>query len=342
MSLKKNPTNFFKSINNKYFMMFANCIPIKGKDKSTIYDIQRMNYYNIPNDLYHFLKYSKNKSIKNILPYYGSNNMEIIYEYLLFLLENELIFFVDNKKELKSYPAINKKWITNKHIDNLILDLDFKTFDLQNLNLIIEKITFLFCENIKIRAFNYNENIRLLKTILIQFEGSIINNIIIELEISQISHLKELKTLKKTFNRLEKINIYHNHLHLKTNNCFFNLFNYKLKKREPELIFLYINNRYFYESQMYNPYFNQKMHIDSNGNIKNSINTNDIFGNIYNTDPCNLKKIIKSKEYNKYALINKNIIEKCKNCSYRYMCVDNRIPNINNKNIKYNSICGIQ
>ena len=45
------------------FKLFANCIPVKGINRSTICDLQRGNYDFIPNDLYEILKFQEGKTI---------------------------------------------------------------------------------------------------------------------------------------------------------------------------------------------------------------------------------------------------------------------------------------
>jgi len=85
-----------------------------------------------------------------------------------------------------------------------------------------------------------------------------------------------------------------------------------------------INTQLFSEAQNNNVYFNRKIYINENGEIKNSIETNEadrdsVFKNQNFSITANSKI---SKLWN----INKDVIDICKDCEFRYMCVDNRIP----------------
>ena len=83
----------------------------------------------------------------------------------------------------------------------------------------------------------------------------------------------------------------------------------------------------YIESQSYNTYFNRKLYIGSNGEIKNAEESEKIFGYIQNLESSeDLKKIILTSEFQKYWLVKKEIIDICKDCEFRHMCVDNRLP----------------
>lgn len=70
-----------------------------------------------------------------------------------------------------------------------------------------------------------------------------------------------------------------------------------------------------------NSCLNGKVCIDKYGNIKNCYHEEKIFGNIkVNT----LKEVIEKTDFCKKWNINKDCIDVCKDCPYRYMCVDCR------------------
>ena len=50
------------------------------------------------------------------------------------------------------------------------------------------------------------------------------------------------------------------------------------------------------------------------------------FGNINTISYNELVEIIQSSQFQKYWKIHKDIITECKNCEYRYMCIDDRLP----------------
>lgn len=95
-------------------------------------------------------------------------------------------------------------------------------------------------------------------------------------------------------------------------------------KREAQF---HVNHSLFEESQLHHTYFNRKLHIGAAGEIKNALETDATFGYIQEIlDVNQLKKIIGTPEFQYYWFAHKNICEVCKDCEYKHMCVDNRVP----------------
>lgn len=90
----------------------------------------------------------------------------------------------------------------------------------------------------------------------------------------------------------------------------------------------------FLEAQNYNTYFNRKLFIGAAGEIKNAPECEEVFGNI---NKLNLKEdlehIIEQNTFQQFWKINKDQCFVCKECEFRYMCVDNRKPYQSSDNI---------
>jgi SPASM domain peptide maturase of grasp-with-spasm system len=82
-----------------------------------------------------------------------------------------------------------------------------------------------------------------------------------------------------------------------------------------------VNIDMYMESQQFNSCLNRKISIDTEGNIKNCPSMKKSFGNIQNTT---LKEAIGIQGFKDTWSINKNQIEVCKDCEFRYMCTDCR------------------
>lgn len=80
----------------------------------------------------------------------------------------------------------------------------------------------------------------------------------------------------------------------------------------------------FSESKKYNTYFNKKLYIHKNGEIRNAPETKDCIENINNIQ--NFDFIASSKELQKFWEVHKGLCDICKHCEFRYMCVDSRLP----------------
>jgi radical SAM protein with 4Fe4S-binding SPASM domain len=88
-----------------------------------------------------------------------------------------------------------------------------------------------------------------------------------------------------------------------------------------------VNITLFTESQAHHTYFNRKLYIGPNGEIKNAPECPETFGYIQDLEsPEELKAIVQTPEFQKYWFVHKEITDVCKDCEFRHMCVDNRLP----------------
>lgn len=88
-----------------------------------------------------------------------------------------------------------------------------------------------------------------------------------------------------------------------------------------------IHHELYSESFLHHSYFNRKLFISALGEIKNAPEADEVFGQIEElNDLKKLKKIISTPHFQKYWSVHKDIMDVCKDCEFRYLCVDNRIP----------------
>ncbi len=77
----------------------------------------------------------------------------------------------------------------------------------------------------------------------------------------------------------------------------------------------------FTEAQCHNTCLNRKVSINKSGEICNCPSMPKTFGNIKNKS---IKEVIENPDFTKFWGINKDKIEICKDCEYRYICTDCR------------------
>jgi len=83
----------------------------------------------------------------------------------------------------------------------------------------------------------------------------------------------------------------------------------------------------FCESQSRHNYFNRKLHIAKDGAIGNAPETSGRFGNMNDIrDGQEMIAIVERPEFQTYWRVSKEMIDVCKECEFRFMCMDNRIP----------------
>jgi SPASM domain peptide maturase of grasp-with-spasm system len=91
-----------------------------------------------------------------------------------------------------------------------------------------------------------------------------------------------------------------------------------------------LTKEHYLESLKYNTCLNRKLCIDFDGYIKNCPAMEKIFGNIKNTS---LKEAIQTQGFKNLWKVNKDKIDVCKDCEFRYICTDCRCFIKNKKNI---------
>ncbi|MFD2602561.1 hypothetical protein [Flavobacterium suzhouense] len=108
---------------------------------------------------------------------------------------------------------------------------------------------------------------------------------------------------------------------------------------DPVNLHLSLNYLSYFESLENNIYFNKKIFIGKDGEIKNSYETEGVVGHINNDDEINLSELLESDEMTKLWHINKEEVAVCRDCEFRRFCVDSRIPVFTDNYWKYNVEC---
>ena len=314
----------------QYFNLHANCIPVKGFSRSLVCDIFFNSFEIIPNELYNILKKYPNAKISEIKKGYDKNVHQIINEYFLFLEEKGWIHYFKNKT---IFPKINLDYKEPFIISNAIYEFS----DFENFNSFISYVDDLSITSLIIIINNHNIDMRIDKLIS-NFKNSSIKHLELYfknyIEIDEMIFYNEPRICRiKIFNanKNEKINI-KNGLgkHIEYTNKIFNFQNN---------VFFKLNINLFSESQKHHNYFNRKLYISSIGEIKNAPECDEIQGYLYNVKTFNdLKQIIETHSFQKYWFVHKEITDVCKDCEFRFMCIENRIPIQRNKNEWFHKI----
>jgi radical SAM protein with 4Fe4S-binding SPASM domain len=78
----------------------------------------------------------------------------------------------------------------------------------------------------------------------------------------------------------------------------------------------------FFYNQHFNPCLGQQVSVDCDGEIKTCLWARDVLGNIFKD---NLMDMIMSESFDYYWELTKDKIEICKDCEFRYACLDCRV-----------------
>lgn len=316
-------------VNNK-LKLYGCCYSIKGANRSVICDLQygKMNF--IPNDLHEFIELNQGKSLSDIYDFYNNEENETIDEYVNFLVENEYAFFTDNPD---NFPALLKKWYSPAKITNAIIDIDSEIIYLDKE--IISQLEKLGVIAIQLRL-NDSISIDKLDKVLTLFMNSSIRSIELVLKYVEEYH-SDLPNLALRHLRISYIiihsspnNSHEEHSHIV---CFYTKDDIKRNTSfGPRLItHLAVNKQLFMEAQFHNTYLNKKVYINKNCEVSNAPGY-PVLGN-FNEKP--LYDIVDSLLLNNLWDIKKDVIKICKDCEFRYFCVDSRIPKIDSLTKEY-------
>jgi len=318
---------------NKYFKFYASCIPVQGINRGVIYDLQRGSFYFVPNSIINVLNENENEKLINLYNKYSSQE-KLIDKYLDYLIENELIFLTN---EPSHFIQLNTGFKSPFLIDTLILEIDTVQSSIINL---LENIDLLGCINLVliVKEVHNHKNIEFIIDAC-KFSKIEIINVLAKYN-DAISN--ELLAIRYENLRLRYVTLFEADKGEKLNDEFITKTTLNLKNLLTKRIYGYgdftLNIKAYTESLNYNLFFNRKIYIDSEGNIKHYFTENVSYGNIKKDK---IRDVILSDNFQELWKINKDKVEICCECEFRYICPDNRIPNGINKDNQYvnNSIC---
>ena len=269
----------------EYFKLFAHNVPVKGEDRSVIYNLQKADLIYIPNSMYDVVSLFETSTVLNVKKTFKNDDAIVFQSYLAFLIKNELGFFTE---DIEEYPNLSKQWKCPNTVLNSVIEYDFKknSYEIPKL---INELDELLCLHIEIRI--KNASIEKLKYFFSLIEGKVFRSIslIIEYDESFRNNLDEIFEENK---KLESIIVYNTNKKI-ISEKFPDRINYfeespllKLENENFPLDYYVISIKYFTEALNYHPYYNKKVCVNNAGDIKNCLRHNHVFGNI-NSDTIN-------------------------------------------------------
>lgn len=301
------------------FMLFSNCILVKGWTKSIIYDLQFGRYKVIPTLLHKILSELENDSLRNILnsKEYSTCKKGVQF-YLKKLIEEG--FGIDTARA-DWFQKFSMEWdypgrlmtasvvVTNENFNSMI-----------KLQTILDEMN---CQHIEFRM-PYGCSHQKINTLLAQCAHSRHRSITLVTKNSNFTRefINDLWSMNKRIRRIietncsETLSYFERDKALtvtKSQKEFRDVISTELLKKEN----FSVNIKLFTEAQYYNTYYNKSVYVDEMGNIKNAPLSEKIYGNMRTVE---LETIVKGEDFTRLALLKKDNIEGCSICEYRYMC----------------------
>lgn len=312
----------------QYFRLFSCCIPVRGARRATICDIQRSSFDFIPNELVSIVEMAKEMPFESVLAQFeDADDKATIQEYFDFLIEKEYGFWCDSLAEVAQFPDLDLQWDYPAHISNAIIDVN--EHSAHNWKEIFDQLEELGCKDLQIRSF-CEQDATFFQEITALLEDRRIKSVQVLLKYNpQLSEQDYVQFCRDCY-RIAQIVVW----------------NYQEDKvvsaeidATTEVIFttqqitdathcgiilpayFTINIETFTESQKHNSCLNRKLSIDVKGDICNCPALPQRYGNIQDTT---LKSAIEKVAFKDAWFINKDQIDTCKECEFRYICTDCR------------------
>ncbi len=312
-----------KSYDKDHIILFANCPVVKGYRRSAIYDLQKMQYHLIPNDLYTILQDSKAYNIGDLKIKFGIENTATIDEYIEFILDQSLGHIL-NFSDIDSFLDISLQWDYPGNISNAIIDIG--EWSKKHLKRVVMELSDIGCLHVQIRSYE-NADINYWNSILDFFSNTRITSIDL---VGKYDKTMDEQSLEKCLNNNPRVISFL--LHSSPGNTlqscilkrvYFFQQNILNEKSCGSICSQYfnVNVQLFTESQSFNSCLNKKIAIDRNGKIKNCPSMKVDLGEI---ESSSLAETVATKAFDELRNFKKDDISVCKDCEFRYMCTDCR------------------
>lgn len=326
----------------KRFVFFAECFLVKGALRTAIYDLCRNTYKFIPNDLANMIEQFEGKTLAEVKEFYGAENEAIVDKYFDFLEKGEYIFWCD-EDEVELFPKIDLEFDYPAHISNVIIDID--AHSTHNLPMLFEQIEKLGCRYIQFRSFTEQP---------LSFWEQILKDL-------SATAFKAIEIITKytsafTFDRVKELYDNNMRIHAFIVHSSPEYFFQEKTEENPNIEriafieeainsafdghkmhpgYFSVNRQLFMEAHHHHTYFNRKLCIDTNGDIKNCNTLPESFGNVRDTP---LKEAIAKDGFQALWNVKKDDTKVCKDCEFRYMCVDARTPLMGDDGLYYHEM----
>lgn len=307
------------AVKKEFFLLFANCIIVKGISRSTICDLQKGFYIFIPNKIADILIVLERSTVQEVLKNCEIDKKELDL-YIHHLIKHDLGHYCSNPV---NFPKISTSLKKPNLIEDCIIELSDSNYN--NIDYIIKSLTNLGCKTLELRSYEYfpldkiagilskiqNSKIRSVE-LYIKYSSDIdfdtfsefidSNQIIGLFVIHSCDNIEATKNNSRIFFTKQKI--------ISSNCCG------KISKND-----FIINIPFYLEGVNYNTCLSGKVSITKNGSIKNCPSLSKSYGNI---DENSIDEIVNKTEFKELWNITKNKVNICKHCEFRYICSDCR------------------
>ncbi|HYH82149.1 MAG TPA: grasp-with-spasm system SPASM domain peptide maturase [Longimicrobium sp.] len=306
------------------FRLFASVVPVRGARRSTLCDLQRRAYHLIPNGLHEILTLHRDLTLAGIKAEYGPGAETTVDEYFRFLVEGELGFWCD---EPEAFPELDLAWDRPERVTNAIIDVDERTD--HPWAALLGQLDELGCTALQVRWFTPWPLERVEREVLAHTRYGRLRALELLLPFDPAWHDGDLDRLCRGQPRLHTVFVHgapvasarqvggggawicHRTDAVRSaDHC-----------GHVHPAYFAVTMECFTEAQKHNTCLNRKVSVDAAGEIRNCPALPASYGNARDTS---LHAVVARRDFRALWEVNKDQIEVCKDCEFRYICTDCR------------------
>jgi hypothetical protein len=310
----------------KYFKIYAHCVLVEGSECSLIIDFYHKKYLKVSSPVGIFLKENMNDFQVDEDLQYVEQQDNLLFNVIDVLYKNGMGFFASSPGEFKSIDVSCDE--SPDIINNAIIEIEEIEFELHKK--VFEDLNVLLCKYIEV-WFSEKCTFCDIAALVNGWNSSVLRGArvfvdAIKMNTEELFKFNNLQQLSG--GKIDEIVLYNcmvrpvnlNSTIIYTKSDLSNL-NYQGNKYNK----IVMEMSFFVESKNRNPFYYKKICIDREGNIKNFLANNEIFGNI-KTDSLN--NICLSPNFQRlwYATTDKIVDIKDSPMRYCYSITDDLIP----------------
>lgn len=306
--------------------LYSNCIIVAGIKRTIICDLQRHKIYEIP-FLFRKIFEEEKLYVDKILNSLNNDDKYYFLDFIKYLITEDIAFWC-SEKELNRFPIISREWDYPSHITNCILDANDILWYFNSS--LLKQLELLCCNHIQIRFYE-SPKLSHLSKVIKSVNKSQIKSLDIVIKIGQEKDfIKKIKNIVLGNKKIRCIIIHSSdkNYFVKDNSDGFGLILEIIENINDSTHCGVVHSQYFSinvisftEAHHYNTCLNRKISIDINGEIKNCPSTIKSYGNIKTSK---LIDALNTTGFKDLWSINKDKIDVCKLCEFRYVCIDCR------------------
>lgn len=302
--------------------LFANCVPVRGARRSVICDLQRHMLFAIPNVLYEIVTLHRDLTFEQLCVTYGQTSAPELEEYVDFLIDKQLAFWTCHPER---FPELDLDFRSPGEVDVAMIDVDGQsTHDYERL---VDELDGLTCKFLQIRCYAGVDDIDI-ERILKATCTSRLRGVDLTLRYSEELTDGRLETWCGVYPRLAAVLI-HGAPHGRSLMLPHGVplrFITRLIQDASACGFVHpgyfaIGMPTFMEAQRFNTCLNRKIAVDRQGLTCNCPAMTTRYGN---TADVALRDVVSGADFREVWNLRKDDVEVCRDCEFRYVCVDCR------------------